>query len=80
MQCWALIALIHRRLGVFAHLQPHLDIGVGEKGQAPFQDLLCYGPDQDRIDVGVVAQLGEVDLDGDKVALFYDFGEFCSVK
>jgi len=50
------------------------------KGRPPFQDLLCYGPDQDRIDVGVVAQLAEVDLDGDKVALFYDFGESCGVK
>ena len=35
---------------------------------------------QTRINVGVVARLAEVDLDGCEVALFYDFGESCGVK
>jgi len=56
-------------------------IGVCEKGPGPLiQDLLRYGPDQDRTDIGVIAQLAEVDLDGGQVTLLYDFRESGGVK
>jgi hypothetical protein len=56
-------------------------IGVCEKGPGSLiQDLLGYGPDQDRTDIGVIAQLAEVDLDGGQVTLLYDFRESGGVK
>ena len=67
--------------GCIAAAAPVKGVGIGEKGPgAPIQDHFSNGPDQDRIDIGVVAQLAEVDLDGCEVALFYDLGESCGIK
>jgi hypothetical protein len=56
-------------------------IGIGKKWLCPESpDLFCDGPDQDRIYIGVVSQLSEVNLNGCEVAFLHHFVQPGGIK